>query len=88
MERERLKEFVTLHRFSLSLSCVQAYYTAQHTVCVCMFIKNIKSNFDSILPGGGRRGGRPEGLRGRDIGMFYAARSKAKMKERELQEVQ
>lgn len=40
------------------------------------------------LQGGGRRGGRPEGLRGRDIGMFYAARSKAKMKEREFQEVQ
>lgn len=40
------------------------------------------------LQGVGRRGGRPEGLRGRDIGMFYAARSKAKMKEREFQEVQ
>lgn len=44
--------------------------------------------FFFYLQGGGRRGGRPEGLRGRDIGMFYAARSKAKMKEREFQEVQ
>ncbi|XP_048776518.2 ATP-dependent DNA/RNA helicase DHX36-like isoform X2 [Ostrea edulis] len=35
---------------------------------------------------GNRRGRRPSGLRGRDIGMFYAARSKAKKERRELEE--
>lgn len=37
--------------------------------------------------GGGGRGGRPAGLSGRDIGMFYAEKSKEKKKEKEKNEV-
>lgn len=46
----------------------------------------ISLSISSYTPGN-RRGRRPSGLRGRDIGMFYAARSKAKKERRELEEV-
>ena len=47
-----------------------------------------RGHYDDRRRGRGRgRGGHPSGLTGRELGLFYAARGRAKKKERDLKEV-